>query len=526
MTEGRDGIWLAPTTAPGLMGVARRLSVVAAMLAIAAFVAGTAGSGYAGSGTTNPATVSNFGGVFEGSLETFPAGSGHHSKPAFRVKGTNSLLSIGPYGDAVSSVDGRIAVSLPFDFVGLSAANPILGAAAPKIGCGPFGFPLTGPLFGTGLVGLFSPTASGNSGPEAIICSPGFSIGIDGANLLGIPGLFPNTSGVFIPQGVAFESPFDGVRPAGHEILAVANSFPEVFAPDAGQGGCAAAPFATLGTITEYDRRTLTSGLNNVPPLGIGSRPFTVSAINPFPATGVPPVSTCPSPPFPNNAGVCYTQNATIGGCLSSLAGPRNLAFDDNGFLFVVNNAPILTAVLAAVPRFITVYLPGASGDAFPKAFISLVSPAAPPPVNATAGILKNPIGIAVATLGFEDDLIYVTDTSDNSIKIFNVFVNPDGALGGAFTGELIATIQGSSTKLKHPEGVALSADGNTLYVVNNLTNTLLMFSDIQMIPTDPTGVAPPVNNIAPTVTISGNQADMNFPDGVAVFPQFVQPTM
>lgn len=471
------------------MGVARRLSVVAVMLGIAALIAGTAGSGYAGSnGLTDPVTVSNYGAIFAGSLETFAAGSGHHAKPQFRVKGTNSQLSEGPYGDAVSSVDGHIAVAMPFDFLGVTAK--VLGNV---IGCGPFGVPATGPLFGTGFVAIYSPTASGNSAPETIICAPGFSIGIDGQGL--VPA-FPNTSGVFLPQGVAFESVSDGVTPAGHEILAVANALPEV---DQDAATCAALglPTVTLGTITMYDRATLTApGLNNVVPFQ--NNP--VSAINPFPAGGIPPVN----PP----TGVLYTQNATIGGCLSALAGPRSLAFDEHGFLFVVNNVPPLNATLAAVPKFISVYAAGQYGDVFPTSLIGLNAPA-----NETSGTLINPIGIAVATLGFEDDLIFVTDTGDNSIKIFDPFTNSDAGLGFAFAGALVGTIQGGSTKLKHPEGIALSADGDTLYVVNQLTNTLSMFSDIM---TETTG-----GNIAPTLSISGNQADMNFPTGAAVFPQF-----
>ncbi len=487
MTQGRDGIQLAPNRARGLLGVARRrLSVVAAMLAMAAFVASTAGSGYAGSnGLTDPVAVSNFGALFAGSLTTYSAGSGHHAKPQFRVKGTNGLLSIGPYGNAVSSVDGAVAVALPFDFVALSAKDSRLALPLPKadqVGCGPFGEPTTSPLFGTGLVELFSSTASGNSAAQTLICSPGFSIG------------FPNTTGVFIPQGAAFESPFDGVTPAGHEILAVANPFPEVD-QDAAECAAAGLPTVTLGTVTEYDRSTFTAGLNNVPPFQ--NNP--VSAINPF-----------------TNA--LYTQNATIGGCLSAMAGPRSLAFDANGFLFVVNNVPPLNATLAAVPKFVTVYSAGMYGDVFPTALIGLDAPP-----NATSGTLTNPIGIAVATVGFEspDELIYVTDTADNSVKIFEPFTNSDPALGFAFAGTLVGTIQGGSTKFKHPEGIAISADGDTLYVVNQLTNTLSMFSDIETIPTDPTGVAPPTDNIAPTLSISGNQSDMNFPTGAAIFPQF-----
>ena len=44
MTQGRDGISLAQGGARRLMGVARRLSVVAAVFVSAALVAGTAGT--------------------------------------------------------------------------------------------------------------------------------------------------------------------------------------------------------------------------------------------------------------------------------------------------------------------------------------------------------------------------------------------------------------------------------------------------------------------------------------------------
>jgi hypothetical protein len=477
MTQGRDGISLAPRGARRLTEVARRLSVVAAVFVIAALVAGSAGTSYAGSkkktsssaALLNTVAVSNEGALFAGSLETFAAGSGSQSAPLTWVRGPQSFLSIGPGLDAVSSLDGHIAVPLPVDFVGLSAS---LG---PPVGCGPF----APPFFGTGLVELFSPSTNGKSAPEVEICSPNFAVGA------------PNTTGVFFPQGVAFESPFDGITPAGHEILAVANNFPEVIQDGAICAG-AGLTASSLGTITEYDRSAFTPGLNNIPPTP--NNP--VAAINPF--TLAP-----------------YTQNSSIGGCLSSLAGPISLAFDENGFLFVVNNAGKFAAALAALPRFVSVFQPGAAsatipgfstGDVFPLALIGIAG-------TETAGDVIQPVGVTVLTMGLEEDLAFVTDVSDNSIKIFNPFTNRNALLGFAFAGELVGTIHGGSTKLKGPEGIALSADGDTLYVVNSRADSLEMFTDVPAIEGG--------GDIAPTLIVESSHSKLNLPVGVAVDGQF-----
>jgi len=505
MTQGRDGISLAPTGARRLMGVARRLSVVAAVFAIAALVAGTAGTSYAkpphkGPGLLDTVVVSNNGALFAGSLATFTEGAGHGAYPVFLIKGTDTLLgaSGGATGDSVSSLDDHIAVAIPLDFLGLSA---VLG---PPVGCGPFGEPATSPLYGTGFVEIFSPTATGNSAAEDEICSPNFAIGA------------PNTTGVFYPQGVAFESPYDGITPTGHEILAVANAFPEVLGPDSGEAACATTltcgvetPGASLGTITEYDRSLFTPGLNNVEPYNNSP----VDAVNPFTMAE-------------------YVQNATIGGCLSLLAGPEQLAFDSNGFLFVVNNAGELNGTLGAVPRFITAYAPGSSGDTFPSAVIGLSG-------TVTERTVGQPLGITALANDFEDDTIFVTDAGKTSavlnsececadtpytcctgtgtgtcpaippgIKVFDAFTNFSDTLF-TDTGTLLGSINGGSTKLKGPKGIALSADGDTLYVVNNLADSLSMFTDVPDIEGG--------GDIAPTLMVQTRHSKMNLPVGVAL---------
>ncbi len=368
MTQGRDGsAW-----ALKLNGVASRLSLVAAVIAIAALVAGTAGTSYAkskkkvthtGMGTRleDTVVVSNYGAVFGGNLETFAAGAGHSSRPEFWVRGDKTFLSSssGAGGDAVSSqIDNEIAVAIPIDFFDLT-------------GCGPFGQPASAPAYGTGLVELFSRTANGNSAAENIICSPNFAFGA------------PNITGVFYPQGVAFESPYDGVNP-GTDIVAVANMFPEV---DQDATICASLglPTVSLGTVTEYDRWTLAAGVDNVPPFY--NNP--VSAINPF--TSAP-----------------YIQNTTIGGCLTAMAGPAGVTFDDAGYLFVVNNAGFDNSAFypPTVPRFVTVYPPGAAGDVFPTSLIGYL--------GVTAGDLNEPVA---ATVDASDNL-FVTDGGETAINL------------------------------------------------------------------------------------------------------------
>jgi DNA-binding beta-propeller fold protein YncE len=529
MTQCRDGIMLALKRAQGLMGVARRLSVVAATFVVAALLVGTAGTSYAhhhaGPRLADTVTVTNFGSAFSGTLATFKAGQGHTSRPFLFVQGANTLLSAGtgPAGVAVSSLDGHIGVSVPIDLIDLTG----FGAFPAALACTAAGFAGTTAVGcctafhkgncepGTGFAEIFGPGSDKNSTPENIIGTRNLTFG----NLVfGCTGPGPhlpccsapnggnctfNTTGVNTPQAIAFESPFDGEHP-GKDIVAIGNTLPINFFSttdllDGTNGGAACAAFGaptgnaagfTVGTITEFDRDTLKSGFNDA------VAPFNDSPVCVLPAAALGGGTPKFCPPG-------STSGATIGGCLTFLLGPVGLAFDSNGFLFAVNEAAVHAAPPALGPGFVTVYRPGAKGDAFPAAVIGLI------PGLPTAGAFIDPVKIAVLSdPDFTEDVIFVTDVGDNSVKIFLPFRNSTGVF---FTGTQIGTIQGGATKFNRPEGIALNVDGTALYVVNNHTNSFEMFTDVGALALGPGG------NIAPTLIVAGRNTRLDLPVDIAL---------
>jgi hypothetical protein len=552
MTQGRDGISLAPVGALRLMGVTRRLSVVAAVFALAALVAVTAGTSYAqtdaktskdahhhkGAVLLDNVTVTNYGAAFGGSLATFMAGRGPGDAPKLLVKGTNTLLGAGtgPAGVSVSSLDAHIGVTVPIDLLDMSG----FGGFPNTLACTGAGTPVpccTGALTGvcgpgTGFVAIFSQGATKNSAPESFIgtrnvtfdnvAGPGLTCTGPGTPLACCTGPNAgtcefNTSGVDTSQGIAFEDPFDGVNP-GRDVVAIANTLPINFFStidllDGTNGGAACNAFGsgactgpgtplacctgpatgtcagmTVGTISEFDiRNQIKPGFND------NVAPFNNSPVCTLPAVAIPPDFDEP----PTHCPLGSAGNTTIGGCLTFLLGPVGLAFDQTGFLFAVNEA----AVAQGGPGFITVYQPDSFGDMFPTSVVGLLGP--------TAGAFVDPAKITVLSdSDFNDDVIFVTDVGDNSIKIFDPFANFDDATL-FFEGEQLGTIHGGSTKLKRPEGLAVNSDNGTLYVVNNNKNSLEMFTDI--------GEDEGGGDIPPTLIVQGRNTKLNFPVDVAL---------
>jgi len=458
MTQGRDGISLEPAGARTLMGIARRPSVVAAVLLVAALIAGTTGTSYAKRMLSDTVVVSNYGSAFAGSVETFVAGSLVNASPFKDIKGGNTLLgaATGPAGDGQSSISGQIAVTNPLQLI---AFTPFLN----------------------GWVSFFSAGATGNVQPDAIIASP------TGAGA-------PDLTGLDLPQDAAYSN---GLV-VGSDEIAVSNFAVLVVAPDLhipGLGLCAPnAPGFSLGTITEYPTGALTPF----------SPPF--NGVNDILPTDNSPVTACVT-------SACTSfkaQNATIGGCDTFLAGPVGVAFDADGFLFVVNAGFVPTT------SFVTAYAPGAHGNALPIAIVG-------------TGTLVNPAFVAVETgpvvvvdgVPLPQDTIFVSDVGDNSIKIFAPFDPPScftAALPFGCAGAELAEIKGSNTKLKRPQGVAIDPAGN-LYVVNNKISTLEEFSAANVANAIAGGGQQNVaaSYVLPGVIGNRNKAKMNFPVGVAL---------
>ena len=560
MTQCRDGISLAPKRAQGLMGVARRLSGTVAIFVVAALL-GTAGTSHAkrhhqGPTLLDTVTVSNFGSAFGGTLTTFAKGQGHSSRPLLWVKGANTLLGAGtgPAGVSVSSLDGHVGVTVPIDLIDLTGFGGFpaaLACTAPgqagNLGAVPCctGFHKGDCEAGTGFAAIFGPGSNGNAPPENFIGTRNLTFGnaVFGCTGPGMP--LPcctgpvagtctfNVSGINTAQAIAFEDPFDGVNP-GKDIVAIGNTLPINFFStgdnlDGTNGGAACNSFGsasctgvatplpcctgkgtgtcagfTVGTITEFDRATLKPGFNDT------VAPFMDDPVCVLPAAAIPggePPTHCP---LGSNSG------ATLGGCLTFLLGPVGLAFDETGFLFAVNEA----GVASGGPGFVTAYAPpnlrppGTTGDVFPSVAVGLPVPGSP-----TLGAFKDPVKIAVDSgLDFHDDVIFVSDVGDNSIKIFLPFTHFN-IHTFFFEGTQIGTIKGGATKFKRPEGVTLNADSGALYVVNNEANSFEMFTDVGALAMGPGG------NIAPTLIVQGRNTKLNFPVDVAL-PAFTPTPM
>src|SRR6266571_871530 len=162
---------------------------------------------------------------------------------------------------------------------------------------------------------------------------------------------------------------------------------------------------------------------------------------------------------------------ATIGGNSTGLNAPWGVALDAVGKVYVAN----------ANGNSVTVYAAGANGDATPVATI----------FGGTTG-LSFPTAVAVDASG----RLYVANGVANSITVYAAGANGDATP--------VATILGGTTGLSFPVAITLDAAGN-LYVANSSGNSITMYA------------AGANGDVAPAATLAGGNTGLDFPWGIAV---------
>jgi sugar lactone lactonase YvrE len=176
------------------------------------------------------------------------------------------------------------------------------------------------------------------------------------------------------------------------------------------------------------------------------------------------------------------TPLRTIAGSSTGLSQPNSIARDSAGRLYVINYGTSVSS-----PETLTVYADSATGNAAPVRTI--------PGIDAGR---HNIWGLAVDAAG----RLYVAtsrvggDTIGDTIKVF-------AANASANTTPLY-TIGGSNTGLNVPEGIALDPAGQ-LYVANYRSSTVTIYAP---------GAS---GNIAPIATIAGSSTGLNSPAFIAL---------
>jgi hypothetical protein len=400
MTQGREGISLAHRSALKFWEVARQLSVVAVMFSVAAILAVTADSSYAG--LANTVVVSNNGAILGGSVETFPAGSFDNAKPSLEVKGNKTFLGLGgASGDAVSSFNGEIVVTS-------SAANIVLS-------------------FGAG--------TNGNSAPDTVLAGP--------------------NTGINIPQGASFENPFV----SGDDIFANSNLGDVVIADAKNPKGCPVAPHFTIGSITEFHRTDTGNHfpINNSPVVEL---PFAPAPQVPFVANAT--IAGCDTALF-GPVGVAFdTLNHlwvvnSLGPFVTKYAAG---AFGDAPPIDIVGLFPPTKGDLPD-PQYIAVNGTGTEiyvteADTNDIKIFDVHIPFDAKLINTISGKgskLNHPLGIASnASLGGSD--LYVVNNGDNSLVMFD---SPFSSKPSVVIRQDNRNKRAGRTRLNLPVGVALS---------------------------------------------------------------------
>jgi 6-phosphogluconolactonase (cycloisomerase 2 family) len=171
-----------------------------------------------------------------------------------------------------------------------------------------------------------------------------------------------------------------------------------------------------------------------------------------------------------------------IVGLNTNLDIPLGIARDTAGRIYVVNHGT----------NSILVYAPGDTGNATPVNTI----------MGANTG-LDIPWGCALDGAGRLYVVNYNPNTSASSITVYAA-----GATGNATP---IATIAGSNTGLRIPEGIALDAAGRFIYVTNSLTSISTSYHAITAFSASATGNAAPVDSIV------GDKTALSTPVAIAL---------
>jgi hypothetical protein len=180
------------------------------------------------------------------------------------------------------------------------------------------------------------------------------------------------------------------------------------------------------------------------------------------------------------------SPTATIAGAATGLTNPTGIALDSSKNIYVANPGAIL-----GESDSILVYSAGSNGNATPAATIT-----------GTSTGLANPTGIALDTSGN----IYVSNADSALGGTDSITVYPAGSNGNATPS---ATISGASTGLLVPSGIALDSSGN-MYV----TNPGSQVGGADSITVYPAGSN---GNATPSATISGTSTALDSPGGIAV---------
>jgi hypothetical protein len=170
---------------------------------------------------------------------------------------------------------------------------------------------------------------------------------------------------------------------------------------------------------------------------------------------------------------------ATIAGSNTGLFGPASIAVDEARRIYVAN-------LVGGSASRITVYAPGANGNASPIATITGPNTK-----------LREPTGIAVDP----DGTIFVINENDfnsGSVITYAPFANGDVPP--------IAVIQGSHTGLSRPTSIAVGF-GHRLYV----TNGGAFPRSVTVYPAGADG------DVAPLTTLTGSATGLGFPQGIAL---------